>query len=100
MTIVGPFLQARHIPTNTILWRFKGNEELELGPIVGAKTAYVGGADGTVYGIDVRTGEQTWTGEASSRILSERHVGYPLTGMAIGRKTLIVPSEGTLVAFK
>ncbi len=96
LTIVGPILQARHLATNTILWRLEVDDELALGPVVGGNVAYVAAADGTVYGVDVLTGKQIWKEESGAVI----HPDDVLMGMSIGSNTLLVPTNGTLVAFR
>ncbi|MDQ3986895.1 MAG: PQQ-binding-like beta-propeller repeat protein [Actinomycetota bacterium] len=96
LMIVGPFLQARHLATNTILWRLEVDDELALGPVVGANVAYVAATDGTVYGVHVLTGKQIWKEESGAVIRPED----VLIGMSIGSNTLLVPTNGTLVAFR
>ena len=70
--------------TLEIKWKFRTNETLvytspyvrnpastiEASPVLSGKTVYVGGADGTIYGIDSEKGNLVWKHETGAPILA------------------------------
>ena len=80
-------------------WIF-GNGTLVMAPVVSAGIVYVGGKNGTVYGVSARTGKKVWSGTAGSVILPPNEWGVGVrAGMAIGDGRLIVAAGTRLTAF-
>ncbi|HEX2086108.1 MAG TPA: PQQ-binding-like beta-propeller repeat protein, partial [Solirubrobacteraceae bacterium] len=99
----GEVLQARNVRTGTTLWEFSGDGRLSGPPVVVNHVAYIGSSSGTLFGVDLHTGEQVWstvlgTGTCSSYCSETPGPGAP--GMAVGEGMLLVPVGGRLVALE
>jgi outer membrane protein assembly factor BamB len=80
-------------------WVF-GNGTLVTAPVVSGGVVFVGGSDGTVYGVSASSGTQVWTGTAGSTILGpDEQNADVLIGMTIGGGLLVVPAGNVLTAF-
>jgi outer membrane protein assembly factor BamB len=81
------------------LWQW-GNGTLVTAPVVNGGVVYVGGSDGTVYGISASAGTQVWSGTAGSTILGpDEQNADVLIGISVGGGLLVVPAGNALTAF-
>lgn len=83
----------------TTRWTF-GSGTLVTAPIVSGDTVFVGGSNGTVYGVSASTGAQVWSGTAGNTILGpDEQNADVLIGTAVSGNMLVVPAGNMLTAF-
>lgn len=94
-------LEARDVNTNTVLWSFAGDGQLQSAVLVVNGYVYVGSAQGRLYAVDAGTGQQVWVTTAGTSIpfVDEQNVSQPLTSFAAAEGLLVVPTSTTLVAY-
>lgn len=95
-------LRARDVNTNTLLWSFAGDGQLQSGLLVVNDYVYVGSASGKLYAVNAVTGQQAWvtTAGASIPYVNEHDVAQPTTGFAAVEGLLVIPTSTTLVAYE
>jgi outer membrane protein assembly factor BamB len=93
-------LSAVDLSTEQTLWQFTGDGQLDSAPIVVNDQIIVGSASGSLYALDPQ-GTVVWSTLLQSGINApdERNLSAPLTGLAAGNGSLIVPAGNLLVAF-
>lgn len=71
-------------------------------PVISGNIAYVGTRTfkGTVYGLDLATGAVVWTGATGTPIELGEYNAVLRSSLAVGGGMLLVPSGGTLTAFR
>lgn len=71
-------------------------------PVISGNIAYVGTRTfkGTVYGLDLATGAVVWTGATGLPIELDEYNAVLKSSLAVGGGMLLVPSGGTLTAFR
>ena len=95
-------LRARDVNTNTVLWSFAGDGQLQSGVVVVNGYVYVGSASGKLYAVNAVTGQQAWvtTAGASIPYVDEHNVSQPTTSFAAAEGLLVIPTSTTLVAYE
>ncbi|HET6891077.1 MAG TPA: PQQ-binding-like beta-propeller repeat protein, partial [Pyrinomonadaceae bacterium] len=95
-------LEARDVNTDSVLWSFAGDGQLQSAVLVVNDYVYVGSAQGRLYAVDSATGQQVWgtTAGASIPFVDEQNVSQPLTSFAAAEGLLVVPTSTTLVAYE
>jgi outer membrane protein assembly factor BamB len=98
----GGTLSAVNLSTSALDWSFTGDGSLTSAPLVANGIVYEGSSSGNVYAVSAATGSTVWSANVSSPVAApdEQNVSQPLTGMAVGQGTLLVPATNTLVAFR
>jgi outer membrane protein assembly factor BamB len=99
----GRTLQARNRWTGAAMWEFAGDNALSSAPIVVNHTVYVGSTTGTLFGVDLLTGEQVWSSPMGTTTTpcSYSCTAVPgATGMAAAEGALLVPYGGRLIALE
>jgi outer membrane protein assembly factor BamB len=83
-------------------WTFRGDGLLTTAPIVVNNTVFIGSSSGNVYGLDVSTGSQIWTGVSPSPINADSENGGPMppSGPSAGENLLIFVAGTSLVAWQ
>ena len=83
------------------LWSFAGDGSLDSAPVVVNNDVYVGSSSGTLYALDLVSGQQVWSAGVGTGIPApdEQNVSQPLTGLGAGEGHLLVPAGSTLTAF-
>lgn len=95
-------LRARDVDTNTDLWSFAGDGQLQSAVLVVDNFVYVGSASGKLYAVNAATGQQAWvtTAGASIPYVDELSVSQPTTSFAAVDGMLVIPTSTTLVAYE
>ena len=95
-------LRARDVNTNTVLWSFAGDGQLQSGVLVVNDYVYVGSASGKLYAVNAATGQQAWVTTAGTSIpyVDEHNVSQPTTSFAAADGLLVIPTSTTLVAYE
>ncbi len=95
-------LQARDVNTNSVLWSFAGDGNLQSAVLAVNDYVYVGSSQGKLYAVNAATGQQVWvtTAGASIPYVDEHNVSQPLTSFAAAEGLLVVPTSTTLVAYE
>jgi outer membrane protein assembly factor BamB len=95
-------LRARDVNTNTVLWSFAGDGQLQSAVLVVNDYVYVGSASGKLYAVNAATGQQVWVTTAGNSIpyVDEQNVSQPLTSFAAAEGLLVIPTSTTLVAYE
>lgn len=98
----GSTLWAETRSDATRVWTFEAPGSLASPPLVSGRTVYVGGGDGTIYAVDLLSGELRWTGRAAERIHAPdpSNARMPIPGLGAGDGLLLVPAVGRLVAYR
>jgi outer membrane protein assembly factor BamB len=97
-TLSGGHLVAVGVSGSPDRWTFGSG--LVTAPVVSGGTVFVGGSNGTVYGVSATTGKRIWSGSAGSQILGpDEQNADVLVGMAIGNGLLVAPAGRSLTAF-
>jgi hypothetical protein len=65
---VGPVLQAVHLDTSVILWRWTPEDGLLTAPVVAGRYVFVASENGKTFALDVYDGTLLWSGHAGGRI--------------------------------
>ena len=74
-------------------WRFDGDDRLATTPLIVGRHAYVASTEGTIYAVDLQTGEAAWGMRNRSLVRPyEDMPNWPLTGLTAGGGLLLVPS--------
>lgn len=94
-------LWAQGLSGGAASWSFTGDGTLSSAPVVANGVVYEGATSGNLYALSASTGAVLWSGNIGSAIPApdEQNVSQPLTGMAVGQGTLLVPGTDTLVAY-
>jgi len=88
--------------TGKVRWSQAGDGQLASAPVISGQVAYVGSGSGsgTVFGYDVTTGAQVWSGSAGAPVQGpDEHNAGVLQGLAIGDGVLAVPAGSVLTVF-
>ncbi len=95
-------LRARDVNTNTVLWSFAGDGQLQSAVLAVNDYVYVGSASGKLYAVNAATGQQVWVTTAGTSIpyVDEHNVSQPTTSFAAAEGLLVVPTSTTLVAYE
>jgi outer membrane protein assembly factor BamB len=85
----------------TNAWTFAGDSKLNTAPLLIGDLLFEGSSTGNLYAINPNDGSTVWTGNVGTSIdrPDEQNVSQPLTGLAAGQGTLIVPAGSKLVAY-
>ena len=83
-------------------WTFAGDGNLVTAPVVVNDTVFVGSSSGNVYGLNVTTGSEIWSGVAHQAIGVDSESGGPRppSGPAAGESLLIFPAGNHVVGWK
>lgn len=83
-------------------WSFIGDGDLVTAPVVVNSTVFIGSASGRVFGLDVQSGSQIWTGQSPVPINYDSETGGPMppSGPAAGENLLVFPAGNSLVAWQ
>jgi len=95
-------LRARDVNTNSVLWSFAGDGQLQSAVLVVNDYVYVGSASGKLYAVNAATGQQAWVTTAGTSIpyVDEHNVSQPVTSFAAAEGVLVIPTSTTLVAYE
>lgn len=95
-------LRARDVNSNSVLWSFAGDGQLQSAVLVVNDYVYVGSASGKLYAVNAATGQQAWVTTAGTSIpyVDEHNVSQPTTSFAAANGLLVVPTSTTLVAYE
>jgi hypothetical protein len=98
----GSTLWAEMRSDATRLWTFEAPGPLASPPLVSGRTVYVGGGDGTIYAVDLLSGELRWKARAADRIQAPdpSNGRMPISGLGAGDGLLLVPAVGRIVAYR
>ncbi|HTX31453.1 MAG TPA: PQQ-binding-like beta-propeller repeat protein [Solirubrobacteraceae bacterium] len=82
-------------------WTFTGDGKIDSAPIVVGNLVFAGSSGGNLYALDAASGATDWSTTLASGVPApeEGQSSQPLTGLAAGEGTLIVPTGSELVAF-
>lgn len=96
----GP-LVATDIATGKTLWQYLSEGELTTAPLVVNDMVVVGDDAGMLSILEADSGALLWKGSIGAPIPApdEHNSSQPLTGMAAGGGMLLIPTDGSLVAF-
>ncbi len=85
----------------TTAWTFTGDSHLDTAPLLVGDLVFEGSSSGEIYAVDDATGTSVWSANVGAAISGpdEQNVSQPLTGLAAGEGTLIVPAASTLTAY-
>jgi len=97
----GGVLTAQSLSGGGASWTFSGDGQLDSAPLVANGVVYEGSASGTLFALSALTGAVLWSGPVGAPVPApdEQNVSQPLTGLAIGQGTLLVPTGTGVVAF-
>jgi outer membrane protein assembly factor BamB len=95
-------LRARDVNTNSVLWSFAGDGQLQSAVLVVNNYVYVGSASGKLYALNAANGQQVWVTTAGTSIpyVDEHNVSQPTTSFAAAEGLLVIPTSTTLVAYE
>jgi outer membrane protein assembly factor BamB len=95
-------LEGRDVSTNSVVWSFSGDGQLQSSVLAVNNYVFVGSAQGKLYAIDAATGQQVWVTTAGTSIpyVDEQNTSQPLAGFAAAEGLLVVPTSTTLVAYE
>jgi outer membrane protein assembly factor BamB len=88
----GSTLRAER-PAKFPLWTFSA-DGLSTFPLTANGIAYIGSASGTVYGLDVSSGDVVWQGDAGAPVQATR-----FSDLGAGQGMLVVPTARGVTAF-
>jgi outer membrane protein assembly factor BamB len=94
-TISGGMLQARSLATGLLLWQYRADGGLRTSPVIVNETVYAGSTSGTLFAVDLRTGEPLWNG-----VLGPSGSVPGAEGMAAAGGLLVAPTSGSVVALE
>ena len=85
----------------TIAWTFTGDSHLDSAPLLVGNLVFEGSSSGEIYAVDAAAGTSVWSANVGAAIAGpdEQNVSSPLTGLAAGEGTLVVPAASTLTAY-
>jgi outer membrane protein assembly factor BamB len=87
-------------PNGVVLWSFAGDGGLDTAPIVVNNDVYVGSSSGTLYAVDVNSGQSVWSDSVGTAIQApDEQNAATLTGLGAGEGRLIVPAGSTVTAY-
>jgi outer membrane protein assembly factor BamB len=93
-------LEAHSLDTNAVVWHFNGEQPIVSNAIAINGVVYAASGNGTVYGVDVATGRQVWSGSTGGEIdAPDEHNAVQRSAIAEGNGLLLVPTMDALVAF-
>ena len=83
-------------------WTFTTQEEMVSAPVVVNDTVFTASSDGKVYGLNVQTGAEIWTGLSPVPISYDSENGGPMppSGPAAGEGLLVFPAYHSIVAWR
>jgi outer membrane protein assembly factor BamB len=83
-------------------WTFTTQEEMVSAPVVVNETVFTASGDGNVYGLDVQTGAEIWTGLSPVPINYDSENGGPMppSGPAAGEGLLVFPAGHSVAAWR
>jgi outer membrane protein assembly factor BamB len=96
VVLSGATLEAVNLQTGVLEWQFAGSE-LEGSPLIVNDTVYIASSAGTLYGVNLDTGQQVWSASMGG---PSQVTGGGLPGMAAADGLLVVPYGGTLEAYQ
>ncbi len=104
MLSTGTLTQVNGSGLGTNGWTFTGDGQLDSAPLVVGGLVFEASASGEVYAINATggsAGQSAWSANAGTAIAApaEQSTAQPLTGLAAGEGTLIVPAGSKLVAY-
>ena len=84
-----------------IAWTFAGDSHLDTAPLLVGNLVFEGSSSGEIYAVDAATGTKVWSANVGAAIPGpdEQNVSAPLTGLAAGEGTLVIPAASTLTAY-
>jgi len=101
----GGTLEAITLSSNTIVWSFAGDSQLNTSPILvqtpASSYVFIGSGSGMLYALNGATGATVWSvnvGAAFPRGAGWG-AGIPLTGLAAGDGLLVVPAGTKVIAY-
>jgi outer membrane protein assembly factor BamB len=93
-------LSARSISTGSVLWRFRGDGELNTPPITVGPYVYTASSTAHLYALHASSGGVAWsTTLAAGTGFPDEHDRSLLPGLAAGEGLLVVPEGNDLQAF-
>jgi thermitase len=99
-----PAVNAFDVDTGERLWQFVGDRTLTSPPIVVGSHAYAGSANGRLYALDLRTGEERWAATLGRSIAGRNTIGSygGRSGLGFGAAEgiAVVPVDSGLVALE
>lgn len=98
----GALTQIGSSGVGTTGWTFTGDNQLDTAPLVVGNLVIEGSSAGSLYAIDSTTGLSSWSTTLANAIVapSESTSTQPLTGLAAGEGTVIVPDGSKLYAYQ
>lgn len=97
----GSTLSGVNLGTNSVLWTFTGDGQVDSAPIAVNGYVFVGSYSGLLYGLDGATGAELWRVNVGAAIYSSGSwTGMPLRGLTAGDGLLVVPAGSTVTAFE
>ncbi|MFO1466223.1 MAG: PQQ-binding-like beta-propeller repeat protein [Steroidobacteraceae bacterium] len=95
-------LSSTRLSDRVQTWTYTGDGNLVTAPVVVNDTVFVGSSSGKVFGVDVATGVELWSGTAPLplSIDSENGGPQPPSGPAAGEDMLIFPAGNSLVGWQ
>ncbi|MDX6310471.1 MAG: hypothetical protein QOI06_3517 [Nocardioidaceae bacterium] len=94
-------LQAFAVDGWALKWGFAGDGGLVTAPIVVDHLVYVGSSSGELYALREGSPRVVWKTNVGQSIPQpdEQNVSQPLTGLGAGDGLIVIPTDGTLVAY-
>jgi outer membrane protein assembly factor BamB len=82
-------------------WTFTGDSHLDTAPLLVDSLVFEGSSSGEIYAVDAATGTTVWSANVGASIPGpdEQNVSSPLTGLAAGEGTLVIPAGSMLTAY-
>jgi outer membrane protein assembly factor BamB len=103
ITLVNGSLYDYNLKSGNVTWQFAGDGELDTAPLVVNGVVIEGSQEGNLYALDADSGVTVWSTKVGSPISSPCETqcdnGGPLTGLAAGEGTLVVPAGDQITAY-
>jgi outer membrane protein assembly factor BamB len=93
-------LRAIQLSTNTVLWNFAGDGQLDTAPILVNDVVFIGSRSGLLYALDGASGVTRGSWQLGEPIAYAEYLSSgSVCGLAAGDGLLVVPTDSAVTAF-
>jgi outer membrane protein assembly factor BamB len=95
----GTSLFSENVSTRTPVFTTALPSDATTSPVIAGKVVYVGAANSTVYGVNIKNGKIVWAQSVPGVPGGGGQYSSPVSDIAVGNGLLVVPTGSTVTAF-